>query len=121
MPAKKKAEEAPRAEKVRPNGAGVRPVYEARMGRVRASVWANQTENGIRFSVSVSRSYKDAGGNWKTATSFGREDLPLLGEVVRRAWEWTYSDDAYRIWSGGGAQPEAAQAPADEPPADVPF
>jgi hypothetical protein len=108
-------------EPAQPNGARPRPVYEARMGRIRASVWANTTEQGVRFSVSVSRSYKDGSGNWQTATSFGRDDLPVLAEVVKRAWHWTYTDDAYRIWSGN-AQPEAAQAPADDPPAEpIPF
>jgi hypothetical protein len=52
-----------------------RPVHEIRLGRIRAAIWRNDTENGTRHNVSLSRLYKD-GDEWRDSTSFGREDLP---------------------------------------------
>ena len=58
-----------------------RPVHEIRLGRIRAALWENTTEKGIRHNVTVSRLYKD-GEQWKDSTSFGREDLPLVIKVL---------------------------------------
>ncbi len=65
------------------------PVHEIRLGRVKGTIWANQTENGIRHNVSVSRLFKD-GDEWKQTTSFGRDDLPLVAKVVDLAHLWIY-------------------------------
>ncbi len=61
-----------------------RPVHELRLGRIRAAVWENSTENGTRHNVTVSRFYKD-GDDWRDSTSFGRNDLPLLSKVADMA------------------------------------
>ena len=49
-----------------------RPVHEIRLGRIRAAIWENDTQNGIRHNVSLSRIYKD-GEVWKDSSSFGRD------------------------------------------------
>jgi hypothetical protein len=64
-----------------------RPVHELRAGAVKAAIWQQETEFGVRFNVTFSRLYKD-GQNWKSSTSFGKDDLPLLRLVAERAWEW---------------------------------
>ena len=61
------------------------------MGRVRAAVWANETENGTRHNVTVSRLYKD-GDVWRDSSSFGRDDLPLVAKVVDLAHSWIFGD-----------------------------
>jgi hypothetical protein len=66
-----------------------RPVHEIRLGRIKAAVWANDTENGVRHSVTLSRIYKD-GNEWKSTDSFGREDLPLVCKVADQAHSWIY-------------------------------
>ncbi len=65
------------------------PVHEVRMGRVRAAIWENETQNGTRYNVTISRLYKD-GDEWKDSTSFGRDDLPLLEKVAAQAHAWIY-------------------------------
>ncbi len=65
------------------------PVHEIRMGRVRAAIWENETPNGTRHNVTISRLYKD-GDDWKDSTSFGRDDLPLLEKVAAQAHAWIY-------------------------------
>ena len=69
-----------------------RPVHECRMGRVKAAIWANETETGIRHNVTVSRIYKD-GDDWKDSTSFGRDDLPLVAKVVDQAHDWIFQSN----------------------------
>ena len=54
-----------------------KPVHEIRLGRIRAAVWLNATENGPRYNVQITRLYKDKADKWKDSSSFGREDLPL--------------------------------------------
>ena len=66
-----------------------KPAHEIRLGRVKATIWANETDNGIRHNVSVNRLYKD-GDEWKQTSSFSREDLPLVAKVVDLAHLWIY-------------------------------
>ncbi|WP_052034959.1 hypothetical protein [Rhodopirellula europaea] len=69
----------------------VRPVHEIRLGRIRSAIWENETANGTRFNVTVSRLYKD-GENWKDSSSFGRDDLPLVAKVLDQCHTWIFSE-----------------------------
>ena len=71
------------------NAKSNRPVHEIRIGRVRAAVWENETQNGTRHNVTLSRLYKD-GDDWRDSTSFGRDDLPLVVKVADLAHSWIY-------------------------------
>ena len=66
-----------------------KPAHEVRLGRIKATIWANETENGTRYNVSIVRIYKD-GEDWKEATSFGREELLLVAKVADMAHTWIY-------------------------------
>ena len=66
-----------------------RPIHEIRMGRVRAAIWENDTQNGTRHNVTFSRLYRD-GEQWKDSSSFGRDDLPLLVKVADQVHSWIY-------------------------------
>ncbi|TWU58969.1 hypothetical protein Poly51_17500 [Rubripirellula tenax] len=68
-----------------------RPVHEVRLGVVKAAIWANETDNGVRHNVTLSRIYKD-GDEWKDSTSFGRDDLPLVAKVVDKAHDWIFEE-----------------------------
>ena len=74
---------------LRPNDAKTKPVHEVRLGRIKAAIWANETDNGVRHNVTITRLYKD-GDEWKTSTSFGREELPLVAKVADLAHTWIY-------------------------------
>ena len=70
-----------------------KPVHEIRLGRIRAAIWANQTESGeIWFNVTVSRLYND-GTRWQDTTTFRRDDLPLVSKVVNMAYVWIWDQD----------------------------
>ena len=73
----------------RSNDAKQKPVHEIRMGRIKAALWANETDNGTRHNVTITRLYKD-GDEWKTSTSFGRDELHLVAKVADLAETWIF-------------------------------
>jgi len=66
-----------------------KPTHEVRLGKVKALIWQNPTNNGVRYNVTVARLYKDESG-WKQTESFGRDDLPALASVVNQSWLWIF-------------------------------
>ena len=56
-----------------------RPVHEERLGRIKAAVFENGDDAPKR--VVFSRLYKE-GEQWRSTSSFAREDLPLLAKVA---------------------------------------
>lgn len=69
-----------------------RPVQEFRVGSIKATIWANPTDQGVRHNVTLARIYKTEEG-WKTAEHFRRDDIPLLIKVLVRAHDWMYADN----------------------------
>lgn len=67
-----------------------KPVHEIRLGVVRAAIWRNELENGVRFNASFSRIYRD-GDQWKHTESFGRDDLLVLAKVADEAHSWIFA------------------------------
>jgi hypothetical protein len=68
-----------------------RPVHEVRLGRIKAAIWENETENGPRYSVTITRLYKTEGDpTWRTTTSFNRDDLPLVAKVADMAHTYIF-------------------------------
>ena len=84
----------PGGEKARDEKTSNKPVHEVRLGRIRAAIWLNETENGPRYNVQISRLYKDQKDKWKDSTSFGREALPLVAKVADLAMVWIYENPA---------------------------
>ena len=68
------------------------PTKEIRLGSIKAALWKNDTEVGVRYNVTFSRLYKD-GDSWKSTDSFGRDDLLLLGKVADQAHSWICSQN----------------------------
>jgi len=67
-----------------------KPVHEIRLGRIRAAIWENETQNGSLHNVTFSRLYKDEEDQWSDSASFGRDDLPLLSKVADMAHTWIF-------------------------------
>ena len=61
--------------------ANQKPVDEIRIGRVKATIWRNGTDEQPRHNVTFGRLYKEA-DQWKTTQSFGRNDLLVLAKVA---------------------------------------
>jgi hypothetical protein len=72
---------------------GNRPIREFTAGSVRASIWYDEVTRGADkffpvFNVKVERRYRDAAGNWQSASSFRRRDLADLELVVFKCREY---------------------------------
>ena len=61
-----------------------KPLEEVRLGLVKAAIWQNQTETGVRHNVTFSRLYK-SDEEWNSVPSFYRDDLLLLAKVADHA------------------------------------
>ena len=80
--------------------ANQKPIDEVRIGRVKATIWKNGTEDAPRssrdtpayvaYNVTFSRLYKD-GAQWKSTQSFGRNDLLTLAKVADLAHTRIYA------------------------------
>ncbi|MEZ5942474.1 MAG: hypothetical protein R3C18_13860 [Planctomycetaceae bacterium] len=63
-----------------------KPMKKLQLRGISASVFANQSENGVTFyKVSITRTFKD-GDEFKTTSTFSRDDLPIVQELSRQAW-----------------------------------
>ncbi len=82
-----------------------RPAHEIRLGRIRATIWPNQAENGTWYNVTVSRTYRD-GDEWKSSPSFGRDDLLLVAKVADLAHTWICQQVQQRPADGGEQEQE---------------
>ena len=85
------------------------PVHEVRLGGIKAAIWQNQTEAGVRYNVTFERLYHQE-GEWRSTTSFGRDDLLLLGKVADRAHSWIIEPEAA---AAGATAPAGRNAATD--------
>lgn len=58
-----------------------KPVDEVKFGSVVASIWKNDSINGVYYNVTLTRLYKE-GESWKRSESLGREDLLVAAKVL---------------------------------------
>jgi hypothetical protein len=63
------------------------PAQEIRLGLIRATIWANAPEQGVRYNVIFSRLYKSA-DQWQDAATFARDDLLLVAKLADLAHSW---------------------------------
>ena len=82
-----------------------KPVAEVRVGTVKAAIWPNKTESGaVRYNVTFSRIYRDANGEWKSTSSFGRDDLLVVAKVADQA-----HTKIFEVANGNSADPDSEQ------------
>jgi hypothetical protein len=86
--------------------ANERPIHEIRMGKCKAAIWANPSEQGTFYNVTLSRIFK-RDDRWESTDSFGRDDLPLVAKLADQAHTWIYQRQA-------DEREAAAPAPAPE-------
>ena len=64
-----------------------KPTMEIRRGLIKARIWQRRSKNGVRYSLSVVRLFRN-GDQWKESTRLGRDDLPLVRLVLDEAHAW---------------------------------
>ena len=80
-------------------------IHEVRLGHIKAAVWKNETEAGVRYNVTFSRIYKD-GETWNSTDSFGRDDLLLLSKVADQTHSWIFAQAQENESAGKSASRE---------------
>lgn len=101
---------AAQPEKKEPN----KPAHEIRISRIKATAWRNVTTEGqVWFSITLTRSYKDKEGAWKSASSLGADDLLVAAQVLTAMRWWI----AKQYQGGNGSAP--AEQPSDQAPTDA--
>ncbi len=67
------------------------PIAKFRAGQVSAALWENEIETGGRTATivkaTIQRRYRAADGNWKSSTSFSRNEIPLAIHCLQKAFE----------------------------------
>ena len=86
-----------------------KPIHEVRLGLIKAAVWKNETEAGVRYNVTFSRLYHD-GEQWQSIDSFGRDDLLLLAKVADQTHSWIFAQSQ----ENDGAAKTSSSRPHDE-------
>ncbi len=64
-----------------------KPISKIRDGSHKATIWKNQGETGAFYSVTFSRTYKDAQGNLRDADSFSGSGLLKIARLVVMAYD----------------------------------
>ncbi|MBX3745355.1 MAG: hypothetical protein KF833_08585 [Verrucomicrobiae bacterium] len=77
-----------------------KPAHEVRLGAVKATIWRNEHESGVRFNTVLSKIYRE-GEQWKNTDNFGREDLLLVAKVADAAHTWIYAQNREGTGQGG--------------------
>ena len=67
-----------------------KPAKTIKFGSIKATIWANETEFGLRHSINIVRLYKE-GSDWKQSTSFNRDDLPVVQTIAQMAFTWIHA------------------------------
>jgi len=85
----------------------IKPAVRIRISPITASIWKNQKEKGVFYSVEFTRSYRDEAGNWQTSSSFNVSELLLLAHIASKA-----HDEIHKLKAGDRQteQPEEAVA-----------
>ena len=67
-----------------------RPAFEARMGRLKATDWRQESDKGPWYSTVITRSYKDDAGNWQSYQRFVRDDLLVEAKLCDQVHSWIW-------------------------------
>jgi hypothetical protein len=62
-----------------------KPIETIKCNAVKAAIWANETDKGIKYTVTFSRLYQKD-DQWKSSTTFGEDDLSSLYMVAHMAY-----------------------------------
>ena len=64
-----------------------KPVDSIRDGSLTAAIWANQGENGTRYSVDLTRSYKDTEDKWQTTHYLSNGEILRASRLLNLAYD----------------------------------
>lgn len=63
------------------------PIETLRDGSLKASIWGNRNDSGVRYSVDLTRSYTDEAGVWRDSRSLSNGELLRGARLLERAYD----------------------------------
>ncbi len=81
-----------------------KPIQTLRDGSLKASIWGNRNENGVRYSVDLVRSYTDEAGNWHDSRSLSNGELLRGARLLQLAYDQVIELKAADRAAASGAQ-----------------
>ena len=67
------------------NSSGTAPFKTLRLGRIKAAIWENSSDQRAFFNVTFARTYVDEEKKFHDVDSYGRDDLLLLAKLADQA------------------------------------
>ena len=68
------------------------PAIRFSCGAVSVAVWRREHNGKNFYSASPQRAFtKDEGKTWEYTTTFDRNDIPVIAELLRHAFQWILS------------------------------
>lgn len=64
-----------------------KPAHKLRAGGIEVSIWKNEGANGVWYSITLRRSYKQD-EEWKESDSYAEDDLLRLAKLIDEADSW---------------------------------
>ena len=96
-----------------------RPAHTIRYGRLKVSIWKQESDKGPWYNAVPSRTYRDQGGNWQSSDSYGRDELLLLAKLANDANTWIWRQLAKEAATNAGGQVDGGEDPGEA--TDIPF
>ena len=84
-----------------------KPVHKIRFGRVSATIWANESDQGTRYSITVIKTYRKQDGTYVDSSNFDVSDLPLVEKASAEAHRFLYTE-LFTQNNAGQEEPAAA-------------
>lgn len=66
------------------------PVKTFRLGRIKAAVWENESDQKKFYNVTFARTYMDEAKSFHDTDSYGRDDLPLVAKLADQAHSFIF-------------------------------
>jgi hypothetical protein len=77
------------------------PCSRGRFGRVEASVWSRELEEGrTAYSVTLQRSYQDKEGKWARTTSLDESDMLPAAKALEDCYTWIQKERQHSRGNG---------------------
>lgn len=70
------------------------PAHRIRVHGVTATIWRNESDNGVWFNTTVVRSFKNDQDEYQDTNSYGEEQLLVLSKVADMAHSWIIEQQA---------------------------
>ena len=63
-----------------------KPAHVERDGQLKATIWANQSEKGVYFTINLAKTFTDIQGAVRDTQSFNSAELLRVAELARKTY-----------------------------------